>query len=63
VELTTVDGQLVSKDVTIDANVRMPSGDTVEKQMVVSIARAELTVPGRAEPLVGRWVITALKGS
>ncbi len=63
VELTTVDGQLVSKDVTIDANVRMPSGDTVEKQMVVSLARAELTVPGRAEPLVGRWVITALKGS
>jgi hypothetical protein len=63
VELTTVDGALVSKDVTINADVRMPGGDTVEKQLVVSIARAELTVPGRAEPLVGRWVITALKGS
>ena len=63
VELTTVDGEVVSKDVSINANVRMPSGDTVEKQLVISMTRAQLTVPGRAEPLVGRWVITGLKGS
>lgn len=62
VDVTTVDGQLVSKDVTINAQVRMPNGDTVEKQLVFSVARAELNVPGNAEPQLGRWVITAVKG-
>ena len=62
VDVATVDGQLVSKDVTINAQVRMPSGDTVPKQLVFSMMRAELNIPGRPEPQAGRWVITAIKG-
>jgi hypothetical protein len=62
VDVATVDGQVVSKDVTINAQVRMASGDTVEKQLVFSMVRAELSIPGKAEPQVGRWVITAIKG-
>ena len=63
IDVTTVDGQLVSKDVTINANVKMPSGDTVQKQLVVSVARAELNLPGTNGPALGRWVITAVKGN
>lgn len=63
VDLTTVDGQLVSKDVTLDAQVRMPSGDTVQKQLVVTMERTEITVAGKTEPSGGRWVITAIKGA
>lgn len=62
VDLTTVDGQLVSKDVTLDAQVRMPSGDTVQKQLVVTMQRTEITVPDKTEPVAGRWVITSIKG-
>jgi hypothetical protein len=63
VDLTTVDGQLVSKDVTLDAQVRTPSGETVQKQLVVTMQRAEIAQPGKTEPVGGRWVITAIKGA
>jgi len=63
VDLTAVDGQLVSKDVTLDAQVRMPSGETVQKQLVVTLQRAEVAQPGKTEPVGGRWVIAAIKGA
>lgn len=63
VDVSTVDGERISKDVTIDAQVRMPSGDTVQKQLVITMERAQLTIPGKTEPLNGRWVITAIKGA
>lgn len=62
IDVTTADGQLMSKDVTINAQVKMPGGETVQKQFVVTMEQAKLNVPGRAEPLTGRWVIMAIKG-
>lgn len=62
IDVTTADGQLISKDVTINAQVKMPAGETVQKQFVVTMEQAKLNVPGRPEPLTGRWVIMAIKG-
>lgn len=60
--VTDYDGELVTKDVTIDAKVKMADGATVEKQMVVTIQRATLKnvvgKDGKAADYVGRWVIT-----
>lgn len=63
VDVTTVDGEMITKDVTIDAQVRMPSGETVPKQFVITMERAQLTIPGKPAPLDGRWIITAIKGA
>jgi len=52
------DGELVSKDVTIDAPVRTPDGQTVQKTLVVTLQRAELKGD---RPITGRWIITGLK--
>jgi predicted transcriptional regulator len=63
--VTDYDGELVTKDVTIDAKVKMPDGATVEKQLVVTIQRATLKnvvgKDGKAADYVGRWVITKHK--
>jgi hypothetical protein len=63
VDVTTVDGEMITKDVTIDAQVKMPNGETVPKQLVITMERAQLSIPGKTEPLNGRWVITAIKGA
>jgi hypothetical protein len=63
VDVTTVDGEMITKDVTIDAQVRMPSGETVPKQLVITLEQAQLKIPSKPAPLVGRWVITAIKGA
>jgi hypothetical protein len=63
--VTDYDGELVTKDVTIKADVKMPDGATVEKQLVVTIQRATLKnvvgKDGKAADYVGRWVITKHK--
>jgi len=60
--VTDYDGDLVSKDITIDAKVKQADGTTVEKQLVVTIQRATLKnvvgKDGKAADFVGRWVIT-----
>ena len=61
-DVTAVTGQLVSKDVTLNAQVKMPSGETVQKQLVVTMEQVKATVPDKAEPVTGRWVITSIKG-
>lgn len=62
IDVATVDGQLVSKDVSVNANVRTPSGETAQKSLVMTMQRAEFNVPGESQPVAGRWVITAIKG-
>jgi hypothetical protein len=63
--VTDYDGDLVSKDITIDAKVKTADGATVEKQLVVTIQRATLKnvvgKDGKAADYVGRWVITKHK--
>jgi hypothetical protein len=58
VDVTGGAGELVTKDVTINADVRAPSGETTQKKMVVTLQRALMTVGG--QPRTGRWVITKI---
>jgi hypothetical protein len=62
VNVTDYDGEVVSKDVTIDAKVKLPDGTSVDKKFVFTIQRATLTgvvgKDGKPGSLVGRWVIT-----
>jgi hypothetical protein len=58
VDITKYEGDLVSKDVTLTANVRLPSGDTARKTLVVTMQRAILK--GDRE-ITGRWIIAAIK--
>ena len=62
-EQTTIDvsqyeGELVTKNVTIDAEVRTPDDQVTEKTMMVRMQRAELT--DGEETINGRWIITAV---
>jgi hypothetical protein len=58
VDVTGGAGELITKDVTINADVRAPSGETTQKKMVVTLQRALMTVGGK--PQTGRWVITKI---
>lgn len=58
VDTKKYDGELVSKDVTIDAPVKTPNGQTVQKTLVVTLQRAELKGD---RPITGRWIITGIK--
>jgi hypothetical protein len=58
VDVTRRDGELVTKEVTIDAPVKLPNGQTVQKTFVVTLQRAELTGD---KPITGRWIVTNIK--
>lgn len=63
-DLTTVDGEVVMKEVTIDAEVRPPDSEDAEsRQLVVTIERAEINAPAGGEPIVGRWIVTRVAGA
>jgi hypothetical protein len=53
-------GELISKDVTLDAQVKMPDGQTVPKTLIVTIQRVEGTQDGAAR--TGRPIITRIQG-
>lgn len=53
------DGNLVSKDVTVSARVRLPDGQTMSKTLIVTMQKAELK--GSPAPAEARWVVTAVK--
>lgn len=57
-DLTQAEGELISKDVSLNATVRMPDGSTTEKPLVVTMQRARLKT-GSGEQL-GRWIITSV---
>lgn len=58
INIDEYDGDLVSKEVTIDAQVR--KGDQVStRKMIVTMERAELKGPEGER--TGRWIITAIK--
>lgn len=60
--VTDYDGDLLTKELTIDAKVKTGDGSTTQKQFVFTIQQATLKgVPGKegaTRDLVGRWVIT-----
>ena len=53
-------GQMVAKDVTVDATIKTPEGETVEKQLVVTLERAVVTTE-KGETQTGRWIVTRVK--
>jgi hypothetical protein len=57
VDVPKYDGDLVSKDVTIDAPVKLPGGETVPKTLVVTMQRVELRGD---RPFAGRWIVTSV---
>ena len=57
-DITSYEGQMGSKEVTIEAPVRRPDGGIVQKTMIVMVQQAIL----KAEPeIVGRWIITGIR--
>jgi hypothetical protein len=62
VAVTDFDGELVTRETTINAKVKAKDGSSSEKQFVVTLQRAVLkAVPGKDGKngdLQGRWVIT-----
>ncbi len=60
VDVSKFDGELVSKDVTIAAKVRMPDGQVSDKTLVVTMQRAQLK---GEKDVAGRWIITDIKQS
>jgi hypothetical protein len=54
-------GELVSKDVTLNATVRTPDGQTSQKQLVVTIQRVEGTLDGTQR--TGKPIIARIQGA
>jgi hypothetical protein len=58
INLTKYDGDLVTKEVTVSASVKPPSGQTVPKTLIVTMRRAMLKGD---HDVTGRWIITGVK--
>jgi hypothetical protein len=54
-------GELLTKDVTVNAQVKMPDGQTVPKTLVVTIQRVVGTLDGAERQ--GRSIITRIQGA
>lgn len=54
-----MDGNLVSKDISVAATVRGPDGATSQKNFLVTAQRA--VVKGGSGERAGKWIITSLK--
>jgi hypothetical protein len=61
-DLVKADGEIISKDVTIDATVRTPDGKSEPRTLIITMSRARLK-GATPEGLVGRWVISNIKKS
>jgi hypothetical protein len=59
VDVTGYDGMVAKKEVTIDAEVRSPSGETTTKALVVTLERA--TLKNEQGEVNGRWIITGIR--
>jgi len=53
------EGSLITKEVTISAQVQSPEGEMAQKTLTVRMQRAEGTLGG--QPRSGRWIITAIE--
>ena len=53
------DGEIVSKDLVIDASVRQPDGTAVQKNFKATVSRAKMKNADGSD-LVGRWILTGL---
>lgn len=53
-------GEMVAKDVVVDAQIRNPQGQTAPATLTVTMTRAVGTLGGQARE--GRWIITKIAG-
>jgi hypothetical protein len=61
VDVTAYDGEIITKEVLFDAEVKSPEGPVASKKMTATLTRVELTNGPAAKPTItGRWVITHL---
>jgi hypothetical protein len=58
VDLRKYETDLVSKEVTVSATVRLPNSQTAQRTLVVTMERAVLRGD---KPITGRWIITNVK--
>jgi hypothetical protein len=56
-DLTKAQGQMETKDVTINATVKAPDGSTSQKKLIVTMQRAVTKNPDKS----GKWIFTAIK--
>jgi hypothetical protein len=59
IDVSKYDGELISKEVTVDATLRQPNGQTGPHTFVITMERAVLK--GEKGDITGRWVITRVK--
>lgn len=60
VDATQYDGDLVTKEVRFDAEVKSPEGQMATKKMHARFTRAELKNGPEGKTVTGRWMITHL---
>lgn len=53
------DGEILSKDLVIDASVRQPDGTTVQKNFKATVSRAKMKNADGSD-ILGRWILTGL---
>lgn len=58
VDVAKYDGELISKDVSVSAPVKLPNGGTAQKSYVITMQRAVLKAD---KELSGRWILTAIR--
>jgi hypothetical protein len=59
-DVTQFDGQLVQKDIAVDATVRTPDGQTAQKPLVVTIERC-VGKDKTGASQTGRWIVTHVR--
>lgn len=59
-DVKTFDGEVVSKDVAIKAQVKSPEGQTSEKDLTITLSKVVGTQAGT--PREGKWIVTKIAG-
>jgi hypothetical protein len=58
VDITNDDGEIRSKDLTIQAPVKLPDGRIAQKTLIVTMQHAVLKAD---QEMVGRWIVTGIR--
>jgi hypothetical protein len=58
IDVAKYDGDMITKEVSISAPVRLPSGQTAQKNMIVTMQRAVLNGD---KGIAGRWIVTGIR--
>lgn len=58
-DVTTMDGEIVSKDIVVNATVKQPDGATTTKPLKATVQRAKMT-DATGKEMLGRWIVTAI---